>query len=143
MLELSEFVLRRGYTLFISKRRYTAKIQGTYSKYLADGLHFSELPLEELKPLQKLPNIMEHLSRGEILQISMPEYPFEGIIGSMKTESTYCEKGYLEVHEESKDYNLHKMLVELDTKLSITQRHESAQDAVQYKKLYKGESRYE
>ena len=143
MLELSEIVLKRGYTITISKLNGQKKLQGSYKKRFPNGLHPYELPETELQVYQELPNILERLEQGEILQITKPMYLFEGIIGIEKLEGPYGEISFLEEHEENKSENLRELLCDLDIKLATSKTQIKSTDQKQYRKLYKGEDRYE
>lgn len=142
MLELSENILRQGYTITITKERNTDKIQGLYTKKMSEGLHAYELPQEELKVISHLPNIGELLSDGEMLQASMPGLSFQTTIGSEKTEGPHCETKYLEVHGEAQSFGYCDCLISLNEQLGA-KRWQQDTKAPQYKKLYRGENKYE
>lgn len=142
MLELSEVVLKRGYTIYISKKPGQHKLLGTYQKSFQDGLHPHELPYKELSPLVHLSNIVEKLEQGNILQVHQSGYLINGAIGEKKTEGPYCQTNYLEVAGQQEEYNYHAMLINLDMQLAKLKENKS-ENVIQYKKLYKGVDRYE
>lgn len=49
MLEFSNQILKRGYTIYISKNKIKSSLQGTYLKSFYDGIHPHELPQTELQ----------------------------------------------------------------------------------------------
>lgn len=142
MLEFSEGVLKRGYTIYVSKKVGQSKLQGTYLKGFRDGLHPQELPEKELSPLIHLSNIVEYLEQGNILQVHQDGFSINGVVGTKKTEGQYCGTEYLEVVEQKSGYNYQEMLIDLDMELSYRKNQRSNQ-ANQYTKLYKGADRYE
>ena len=138
MLEQSNRFLQNGYTITISSRQNN--LQGSYVKRYSDGLHPYEISQEELIPLQNFPNLIQKLSEGYILQVTTPTLLLCGIIGKEETEGPYCENKCLEVCEQVYETNYYRLLSRLDAKLSL---NESFSVPIQYKKSYKGESRYE
>ncbi len=140
MLDLPNVVLKNGYTITIGKTQNI--LRGSYIKRFSDGLHAYELPSEDLESLHQFPSIIESLSQSQILQVSMPTYLMCGIIGEKKTEGPYCENEYLEVHEQQLACNYYELLSKLDKEISKS-KQDGASVPKQYKKLYKGESRYE
>lgn len=142
MLEFSNQILKRGYTIYISKNKSKGSLQGTYLKSFHDGIHPHELPKAELQNIIHLPYIMEELDQNGILQVSQYGYLVNGIIGQIKTEGPYCETEYLEVHGQQESFDYSEMLVDLEVKLAASKRNKS-DNVTQYTKLYKGVDRYE
>lgn len=142
MLEFSEGVLKKGYTIFISKKSGQYGLQGVCLKSSQSGLSPYELPEKELTPLIHLPNIVEQLGQGALLQVRQNGFSINGTIGCRKTEGPYCETELLEVIEEEEGLNYHEMLVDLDMKLSC-EKVQQANQSGQYTKLYKGADKYE
>ena len=142
MLEFSNQILKRGYTIYISKNKIKGQLQGTYLKSFCDGIHPYELPKQELQSIIHLPCIMEELDQNGILQVSQSGYLVAGIIGQQKTDGPYCEKEYLEVHGQKQSFDYHEMLVDLEVQLAASKRNKS-DSVIQYTKLYKGVDRYE
>lgn len=143
MLELSNIVLKRGYTITISKQKGQDSLHGSYVKRFPNGLHPYELPEEEIKPLHNFPNIVERLNDGAILQVSKPICLLQGIVGKEKTEGPYCETEYLEVHAQISTESYFELLYNLDMQLASMRTQDEPNDQKQYRKLYKGEDRYE
>lgn len=142
MLEFSNQILKRGYTIYISKNKIKSSLQGTYLKSFYDGIHPHELPQTELQNITYLPCIIEELDQGSMLQVSQSGYLVNGIIGQEKTEGPYCETTYLEVHGQQSSFDYHEMLVDLEVKLASSKRNKP-DSVIQYTKLYKGVDRYE
>ncbi len=142
MLEISESVLRQGYTITITKEKGKEKFQGLYSKNMSSDLHAYELPEEELRILPHLPNISELLNEGEMLQVSMPSLSYETLIGKEKTEGPNCERKYLEVHGEAQSFGYCDCLIILNEQLGA-KKWQQVSKAPQYKKMYRGENKYE
>lgn len=138
MFELSNRFLHQGYTITISSKEN--KLQGSCIKKFSDGIHPYELPSDELIIIQTFPNIIEQLSQGCILQITMPTLLLCAIIGEERTEGPYCENKYLDVKDRVYETNYYRVLSSLDTKLSLCN---DLSGPKQYKKIYEGESRYE
>lgn len=141
MLEISDMILRQGYTIFISKKK-EGNLQGSYLKYFADGLHPDVLQQSQLRPFIHLPNILEQLEKGSILQVNQSGYYVYGILGEEKTEGPYCESQYLEVIAQNSAFSYYEMLIDLDNQLAAA-KELPAPKAGQYIKLYKGVERYE
>ena len=143
MLELSERIMREGYTITVIKES-SKDFSGLYTKKMSTGLKSYELPEEELAIIPHLANISELLSKGGILQINTSGLRFQTVIGIEKTEGQYCQQKYLEVHGITEGFDYYDCLINLDTKLDEElYRAGNSEKPLQYKKLYKGENRYE
>lgn len=138
-----EYVLRQNYIVYIRKRKGKETITGTYLKNFTDGIHPYEIPTKELESIKHLPEIMELLDSGALLQIDMPDYLIRAIIGNEKTEGPYCETEYLEVIDEKKGYSFPGTLVDLDISLASNLNKRRKGEVKEYKKLYKGVDKYE
>lgn len=140
MLDLSQRVLKSGYTIYISKK--ADNLHGTYLQDSANGLHVYELPQEELEPLTNFNGILTYLNNGALLQVHQRGPQITSVIGMEKTEGPYCETKYLEVQGEKRDFDYVDTLVGLDIELA-NQQSNNKNDVIQYTKLYKGVDRYE
>ena len=128
-------------SILVSKKK-GKPIEGLYSIKSEKGLLYHELPEDEILVLSTLTSIAEVLEQGRILQIHQEEEHLVGYIGSIKTEGGYCETQYLEVVIEAKARDYSSLLVELEIE-SKKEYLTVKTDAVEYKKLYKGDKRYE
>lgn len=134
-------LLEQDATILVSKKE-GKPIEGLYSIKSKNGLLYHELPEDEILVLSVLTSMAEVLEQGRILQIHQEEDHLVGYIGSIKTEGGYCETQYLEVVIEAKARDYSSLLIELELE-SKKEYLTVSTDAVEYKKLYKGDKRYE
>ena len=134
-------LLEKDATILVSKKE-GKPIEGLYSLKGLSGLSYHELPEDEIVVLSMLPSLAEVLEQKRILQIHQEQDHLVGYIGSIKTEGGYCEKQYLEVIIEAKARDYNSLLIELELE-SKKEYLTVKTDAVEYKKLYKGDKRYE
>lgn len=133
-------ILNEGYTIFFKSNSYLG-LHGTYIKHFKDGIYPYNLPQEELLHIRILPHVMEALNNGFIIQLNKPNYMIMALLGIEKTEQDSKEK-YLELHNEYKGVDLSTILINMETDLSHQSKDDTT-DVKEYKKLYKGESKYE
>lgn len=141
MLELSRKILDNGQTIFL-KLNKNLGLKGIYFKYFKDGICPDEMPESELTPIRLLPNLMEELKKGAIIQLNKKDYMIDALLGYEKTEGTFDEIKYLEVHHKFRSYDYHQLLIDIDIKLAES-KEKVTSDVKEYKKLHKGDSKYE
>lgn len=134
-------LLEQDATILVSKKE-GKPIEGLYSMKSPNGLLYHELPEDEIIVLSMLPSMAEVLEQKRILQIHQEQDHLVGYIGSIKTEGGYCETKYLEVIIEAREKTYDELLVALELE-SKKEYLTVKTDAVEYKKLYKGDKRYE
>lgn len=138
MTEFTENKLRQGYTFFISKN-HDKPLKASYQICLQQGIIANELPKAELRILKNFPNIINSLSEGALLQVHALGGIYYATLGNKKTEGPYCEKEYLEVIDQVTGFSYYELLTYLDINLA----EKNMCNIKEYKKLYKGEKRYE
>lgn len=143
MLELSEEILLDGFTIVVSQeQRHRKELRGMYIKESRHGFQIYELPSEDLNLILSFPNITNMIKSGDILQTHAVGTMFKTVIGRECIEDGTCDKKYLEAFSEVFGINYCDSLIELD---AVIEEFKTDQDTLpkQYKKLYKGDIRYE
>lgn len=141
MLELSKKILDNGQTMFL-KLNKSLGLQGTYFTYFKDGICPDKLPESELTPIRLLSNLMEELKKGATIQFHKSDYMIDSLIGYEKSEGIFNEIKYLEIYHRFRGYDYHQLLIDIDIKLAESKENITS-DVKEYKKLYKGDSKYE
>lgn len=139
MLEISENILRQNYTIIINKKKNENSIQGIYVNSFNKEIKQHRLPESELKVIRLLPNIMEYLRIGALLQVQISGYSINAILGREEKQGLCSEGSNLEVIEQLDRENYHELLVDLDMKLATNIEQHNREFVKKYRKLYKGE----
>lgn len=131
-------LLEEDITVVASKKE-GEPLRAYYTKKESNGLCYYELPEEEAIVLNMLPTLIMQLEQNKILQIHQEADFVVGYIGEVKTEGGECSNKYLDVITEVKTTEYDSLLLELELKL----KQIPTTEITSYKKLYKGDKRYE